>query len=71
VRAAQQEREGVPLFAGKRWRGIDQPGDVGTHAGLVVIAGVPVVAGALVLLALHGRGELGLGGPGPTAWRPG
>ena len=53
--AAQEERERVTLLAGQ-WRGgIDQPSDPGIQAGLTVIFGVPVVVGALVLLAVRGR----------------
>ena len=58
--AAQEERERVTLLAGQGRGGSDQPGDVGIQAGLMVIVGVPVVAGALVLLAVHGLGR----GPG-------
>ena len=53
--AAQEEREGVTLLAGQRRGGVDQPGDVGIQAGLVVVFGVPVVAWAFVLLAGRGR----------------
>ena len=59
--AAQEERERVTLLAGQRRGGSDQPGDVGIQAGLMVIVGVPVVAGALVLLAVHGLGHSGPG----------
>ena len=54
--AAQEEGEGVTLLAGQGRGGIDQPGDVGIQAGLMVIVGVPVLVGALVLLAVRGRG---------------
>ena len=55
--AAQEERERVTLLAGQGRGGIDQPGDVGIQAGLMVIFGVPVVVGALVVLAVRGRGR--------------
>jgi hypothetical protein len=55
--AAQQERERVTLLAGQRRGGIDQPGDVGIQAGLMVIFGVPVVVVTLVVLAVHSRGR--------------
>ena len=55
--AAQEEREGVTLLAGQGRGGIDQPGNVGIQAGLMVIFGVPVAVGALVLLAVRGRGR--------------
>jgi hypothetical protein len=57
MRAAQEEREGVALLAGQRWRSIDQPGDVGVQAGLMVVFGVLVVAVALVMLAVRSRGR--------------
>ena len=50
ARAAQEQRERVPLLAGQRRSGIGQPGDVGIQAGLaVIIVGVPVVARAFVV----------------------
>ena len=55
--AAQKEREGVTLLAGQGRGGIDQPGDVGIQAGLLVIFGVPVAVGAFVVLAGRGRGR--------------
>jgi hypothetical protein len=56
--AAQEQRERVPLLAGQRRSGSGQPGDVGIQAGLaVIIAGVAVVARALVSLAVCGRGR--------------
>ncbi len=57
ARAAQEQRERVPLLAGQRWSGLDQPGDVGIQAGLAVIFGVPFVAGADVVAAARGRGR--------------
>jgi hypothetical protein len=61
TRAAQDEREGIPLLTAERGRFIDQLGDVGIQAGLMVIFGVTVVVGALVLLAARGRGRAGPG----------
>ena len=55
--AAQEEREGVTLLAGQGRGGIDQPGDVGIQAGLMVVFGVPVAVVALVVLAVRGRGR--------------
>ena len=55
--AAQEERERVTLLAGQRRGGIDQPGDVGIQAGLVVVFGVPVAVVALVVLAVRCRGR--------------
>jgi hypothetical protein len=55
--AAQEEREGVTLLAGQRRGGIDQPGNIGIQAGLLVIFRVPVAVGAFVLLAERGRGR--------------
>ena len=55
--AAQEEREGVTLLAGQGRGGIDQPGDVGIQAGLMVIFGVPVAVVAFVVLAVRGRGR--------------
>ena len=58
ARAAQEQRERVPLLAGQRRSGSGQPGDVGIQAGLaVIIVGVAVVARALVSLAVCGRGR--------------
>ena len=57
ARAAQEERERVTLLAGQGRGGIDQPGDVGIQAGLLVIFGVPVAVGAFVVLAVRGRGR--------------
>jgi hypothetical protein len=58
ARAAQEQRERVPLLAGQRRSGSGQPGDVGIQAGLaVIIVGVAVVARALVSLAVRGRGR--------------
>ncbi len=54
--AAQEERECVTLLAGQGRGGIDQPGDVGIQAGLMVVFGVPVAVVALVVLAGRGRG---------------
>jgi hypothetical protein len=56
TRAAQQERERVPLLAGQRRRFIDQPGDVGIQPSPAVIFGVPVVVVAFALPAVRGRG---------------
>ena len=53
--AAQEERERVTLLAGQRRGGIDQPGNIGIQAGLLVIVGVPVAVGAFVVLAERGR----------------
>ena len=58
--AAQEERECVTLLAGQGRGGIDQPGDVGIQAGLMVVFGVPVVpvvVVGLVVLAVRGRGR--------------
>jgi hypothetical protein len=55
-RAAQDERERVPLLAAQRRRFIDQSGDVGIQPGLAVIFGVPVVVVSFALLAARGRG---------------
>ena len=55
--AAQEERERVTLLAGQRRSGIYQPGDEGIEAGLIVVFRVPVVVGALVVLAMRGRGR--------------
>jgi hypothetical protein len=55
--AAQEERERVTLLAGQGRGGIDQPGDVGIQAGLMVIFGMPVVVMALVVLVMRGRGR--------------
>ena len=55
--AAQEERERVTLLAGQGRGGIDQPGDVGIQAGLMVVFGVPVAVGALVVLAARCRGR--------------
>jgi hypothetical protein len=55
ARAAQEQRERVPLLAGQRRSGSGQPGDVGIQAGLAVI--VVGVAGALLVLAVCGRGR--------------
>ena len=53
--AAQEEGERVTLLAGQGRGGIDQPGNIGIQAGLLVIFGVPVAVGAFVLLAARGR----------------
>ena len=55
--AAQEERERVTLLAGQGRGGIDQPGDVGIQAGLMVIFGMPVIVMALVVLVMRGRGQ--------------
>jgi hypothetical protein len=55
--AAQEERERVTLLAGQGRGGIDQPGDIGIQAGLMVIFGMPVVVMALVVLVMRGRGR--------------
>ena len=55
--AAQEEREGVTLLAGQGRGGIDQPGNIGIQAGLLVAFGVPVVVVGLVVLAVRGRGR--------------
>jgi hypothetical protein len=57
ARAAQEQRERVPLLAGQRRSGSGQPGDVGIQPGLAIIVGVPVVAGAVVGLVVRGRGQ--------------
>jgi hypothetical protein len=57
TRAAQEQREGVPLLAGQRRGGSGQPGDVGIQPGLAVIVVVPVMAVALVVLVVRGRGR--------------
>src|SRR5271170_978237 len=57
TRAAQEERERVALLAGQRRGGLDQPGDVGIQAGRIVVFGMPVVAGAVVVVAVCGRGR--------------
>jgi hypothetical protein len=57
VRAAQQQRERVPLLAGQRGRLSGQPGDVGIQAGVAVACGVPVVVVVLVVLAAAGGGR--------------
>ena len=54
---AQEEREGVTLLAGQGRGGIDQPGDVGIQAGLMVVFEKPVAVVALVVLAVRGRGR--------------
>jgi hypothetical protein len=56
ARAAQEQREGVPLLAGQRRGGSGQPGDAGIQPGLAVIAGVPVLVVVLVGLVVQGRG---------------
>jgi len=53
----QEQRERVPLLAGQRRSGGGQPGDVGIQADLAVIVGVPIVAGAVLVLAVRGRGR--------------
>jgi hypothetical protein len=55
--AAQEEGERVTLLAGQGRGGIDQPGNIGIQAGLLVIFGVPVAVGAFVVLAVRGRGR--------------
>ena len=55
--AAQEEGERVTLLAGQGRGGIDQPGNIGIQAGLLVIFGVPVVVMALVVLVMRGRGR--------------
>lgn len=55
--AAQEEREGVTLLAGQGRGGIDQPGNIGIQAGLLVAFGVPVVVVGLVVLAVRSRGR--------------
>jgi len=55
--AAQEERERVTLLAGQGRGGIDQPGDAGIQAGLMVIFGVPVAVAALAVPAVRGRGR--------------
>jgi len=57
ARAAQEQREDVPLLAGQRRSGSGQPGDVGIQPGLAVIIGVPVMAVTLVALVVRGRGR--------------
>ncbi len=55
--AAQEEGEGVTLLAGQGRGGVDQPGDAGIQAGLMVVFGVPVTVVALVGLAGRGWGQ--------------
>ena len=55
TRAAQDEREGIPLLTAERGRFIDQLGDVGIQASLTLACQVPVVVTALMLLAVRGR----------------
>jgi hypothetical protein len=55
ARVAQQERECVPLLAGKRRRSIDQPGDIGIQARIAVIVGVSVPVAAFALPAARDR----------------
>ena len=55
--AAQEKGERVTLLAGQGRGGIDQPGNIGIQAGLLVIVGVPVAVGAFVLLSARGRGQ--------------
>ena len=63
ARAAQEQREGVPLLAGQRRGGSGQPGDVSIQPSLAVIigkpvtTGVPVMAVTLVGLVVRGRGQ--------------
>jgi hypothetical protein len=56
ARDAQQERERVPLLAGQRRRGIDQPGNVGIQARIAVVFGLPVAVGSSALPTARGRG---------------
>ena len=58
TREAQEQRERVPLLAGQRRSGSDQPRDVGIQAGLAVIVGAPVMATGLVGLVMRGRGQV-------------
>jgi hypothetical protein len=57
ARAAQEQREGVPLLAGQRRSGIGQPGDVGIQPDLAVIIGMPVMSEALLGLVVRGWGQ--------------
>ena len=57
TRAAQDEREGIPLLTAERGRFIDQLGDVGIQASLTLACRVPVVVTVLMLLAVHSRGR--------------
>jgi hypothetical protein len=58
ARAAQEQRERVPLLARQRRSGSSQPGDIRIQAGLaVIIVEVPVVAGAVVGLVVRSRGQ--------------
>jgi hypothetical protein len=57
TRAAQDEREGIPLLTAERGCFIDQLGDVGIQASLMVVFGVPVMIVVLVVLAVRGRGR--------------
>jgi hypothetical protein len=61
ARAAQQQREGVPLLAGQRRSGIDQLFDVGIQAALTVLCGAPVVVVSFLLLAGRDRERAGPG----------
>jgi hypothetical protein len=54
ARAAQEQREDVPLLAGQRRGGSGQLGDVGIQPGLAVIVGVPVMVVVLVVVAVRG-----------------
>ena len=58
TREAQEQRERVPLLAGQRRSGSDQPRDVGIQAGLAVIVGAPVMATGLVGLVMRGQGQV-------------
>jgi hypothetical protein len=55
--AAQEKGERVTLLAGQGRGGIDQPGNIGIQAGLLVIFGVSVAVGAFVVLAVRGWGR--------------
>jgi hypothetical protein len=57
ARAAQEQREGVPLLAGQRRGGGGEPGDVGIQPGLADIVGVLVMVVAVVGLVVRGRGQ--------------
>jgi hypothetical protein len=55
-RAVQEERECAALLAGKRGCRLGQLPDPGIQERVRVVRGVPVVGGALVVLASGGRG---------------
>jgi hypothetical protein len=56
ARAAQDKRQCVSLLAGEQGCGIDQSGDVGIQARIVVVFGLSVVIVAFDWPAARGRG---------------